>query len=127
MVVALEQVFTLLITFQLKHLVADYFLQSTWMVLGKAKRGWVWVLPLVCHCSVHAIFTFLIIWFWNPALWYLCFLDFAMHFAMDRLKASPNLLGRWPLGSAMFFKVFGFDQMVHHLTDYWIIYLLLLQ
>lgn len=87
-------VFVLLLLFQIKHFVADYPLQSPYM-LGKFKaEGWVG--PLSAHCGVHALMTFSIgiyFGFWI-ALCVACF-DFVIHFIMDRIKASPKMLGRY--------------------------------
>ena len=48
----------LVLTF--KHVVADFFLQNTWMALGKdQKTGW--ALPLLAHCLVHLAVSFLLI------------------------------------------------------------------
>lgn len=58
-------------------------------------------MPLAAHAGVHAAFTFLIL------LGLACFrpvpvvalalplFDFIVHFTMDRIKASPSLMGRW--------------------------------
>lgn len=163
----LEQFILLAAVFQIKHWIADYILQTEYM-LGKFKAK-DWVDPLVAHCKVHAGFTALIIiwWFWpgfkkdldlDKAILVskyapLAFLDFGLHFAMDRLKASPKLLGKFkPISSAEMSEVLyandnkpreryktklrnnkifrwslGFDQMFHHLTHYLIIYLVLKQ
>jgi hypothetical protein len=74
--------------------------------------------------------------------------DFIIHFGMDRFKASPNYLGRFKAMSSKeyaagalwesyeaweekkrdnkyFWWSLGLDQMVHHLTHYYIIYKLL--
>ena len=82
---------------------------------------------------------------------WLALLDAGIHFIMDRVKASPNLLGRWKAlsgaemrnilsyehtivlgkfkselrGNVLFWWSLGFDQMVHHLTHYSLIYLML--
>jgi hypothetical protein len=140
--------FLLLISFQLKHFLADYPLQTGYM-LGKFKRTG-YLAPLLAHSLVHASLTFLICWAlvaWPWALG-LSMLDLGIHFTMDRLKASPNLLGRYKVLSAKelavaaedqkrgdkytwweerkrenkyFWWTLGFDQMVHHLTHYAII------
>lgn len=89
---------TLLLIFQAKHFLADYILQGE-MMLGKFSRdSQVWVPALVAHCSVHVVMTICI------SLWYthnikqslaLGLFDFVIHFGMDRLKASPDLMGRF--------------------------------
>lgn len=148
-------VFELLIAFQLKHFIADYPLQTQYM-LGKFKpHGWVW--PLAAHAGVHAVMTAAIAAF-AGVLWFhavgLALSDFCLHFAMDRIKAAPDLLGRFKAlssaeyrelqiekywrhpatayvarqqlrGNTFFWYSLGLDQMVHHLTHYAIIYVIM--
>lgn len=124
--ISLFDLVVLLILFQLKHFVADYPLQNKYM-LGKFKETG-WVAPLAAHCSYHAGFTFLISIFFAP--WYVALMlsvvDFVIHFTMDRFKASPNMLGRFKMDNPKFWWALGFDQMVHHITHYLIIVVLLL-
>lgn len=135
-------IYTLLVLFQLKHFIADYPLQTPYM-LGKFKSGYDWVLPLSTHCLVHAVFTFLISIYFTWDLYHSLIysaLDFFIHFLIDRIKASPNLLGRYkPLTAetypsstqlqrkhnSYFWYSLGLDQGVHHLTHYVIIYLIM--
>ena len=100
-------VFLLLaVVYQVKHFLADYIFQTDWM-LGKFKEVG-WVKPLVAHAGVHAGFTFLIglavcplVLF--PYIILAAAFDFTVHFIMDRIKASPNLMGRWqPLNGDQF-------------------------
>lgn len=133
----MTRIFGLLVIFQLKHFLADYPLQVQWM-LGKF-RATGWVVPLLAHAAVHGAFTFIIALIYHQ-LWQVAVIlglfDLTIHFAMDRLKASPALLGRFkPLtaetfgtanrqlrwGNRLFWWSLGFDQMVHHLTDYLVI------
>jgi hypothetical protein len=106
----LGPVFLLLVAFQLKHLLADYFLQTPWMLGKFRERGW--VLPLAAHCGVHAGMTWAIAGYWCSHVGgrspdesfllavFLAALDFCAHFLMDRAKASPRLMGRWKALSA---------------------------
>lgn len=136
----------LLIAFQVKHFVADYPLQTKYM-LGKFKDSG-WEKPLLSHAAVHAAITFtIVLWYMaytNPTHPYwkeICFgaalFDGSIHFVMDRIKASKKLLGRFkPLtaetylaatpkqvrGNTFFWWSIGFDQLVHHMTHYAIIY-----
>lgn len=113
----------LLFIFQIKHFLADYLFQGKYM-LGKFKGGTEWILPLLAHASVHAAFTFVISFIFVQKLstaFCLSVLDLVIHFLMDRIKASPNLLGRFKPDSKYFWWALGFDQMVHHLTHYFII------
>lgn len=147
-------VFALLILFQVKHFLADYPFQNAYM-LGKFKGGKDWILPLAAHCGVHALFTLGICAVINYQLWWLALVDFALHFVMDRVKASPNLLGKYKTvtaaeykdliqiangvtvaymttdearaklkGNTYFWHALGLDQMIHHLTDLLIVYIL---
>jgi hypothetical protein len=164
-------IWILLVVFQIKHFIADYPLQTPYM-LGKFKdKGW--IKPLSAHCGVQAIFTFLIAatalgWDKDVGLYVLGLsaLDFTIHFIMDRIKASPKMLGRYESiskgqfkglsearslavqgigfknldetakseikiidakfkGNKYFWWALGFDQMVHHLTDILIIFLII--
>lgn len=148
-------VFILLVVYQVKHWLCDYPLQRPWM-LGKFKsKAMDWVPPLAAHAAVHGIGTYVIATLLMPASreygLFLALIDFAVHFTMDRIKASEKLMGRWkPLsaaeymnhqsqirdgylvdranqklrGNRLFWHALGIDQMVHHLTHYYIIWAL---
>lgn len=93
------KLFVLLIMFQIKHFLADYPLQGSYM-LGKFKPGWDFVKPLLAHVGVHMVFTYLILLLCCPWLvgWQLITLtltDGVIHFVMDRIKAGPKYLGRF--------------------------------
>jgi len=153
----ITEIFILLTVYQIKHFLADFPLQGKYM-MGKFKSK-DWALPLAAHCGVHAFFTFIIVllyyfyythhfFMWPMALGLAVF-DFSVHFVVDRIKASPNLLGRYEaLSKAEFIPVIkqlsfnnkakaqlrsntlfwwslGADQMAHHLTNYFIIWCLL--
>jgi hypothetical protein len=118
----MQNIFTLLIVYQIKHYLADFPLQVNYMI-GKTKTGLAWVLPLAAHCAVHGGLTFLILVLWSRLdLWWLALVDFGIHFLMDRTKASPHLLGRFKPQEHYYWWVLGFDQMVHHLTHYFVIW-----
>ena len=148
----LGKVFVLLIVFEFKHFIADFLLQvpSKYM-LGKFKPEWDFVLPLAAHCAVHAAITLLICLYCDPKYWWLAVVDFVIHFIVDRLKAGPKYFGRFksmsanemiPLlkkhaagllddsdkkmirGNAIYYITLGLDQMLHNLTHYGIIYML---
>lgn len=92
--------------YQVKHWVCDYPLQRPWM-LGKFAKWPAWVAPLAAHAAVHGAFTFFIVWAffgWHSAgaVFGLkaALADAAIHFVVDRIKASPKLGGRWKALSA---------------------------
>jgi len=135
----LEEIFILLIIYQFKHFFADFPLQGKYM-LKKFEDGWSFVLPLAVHAGVHAGFTFVIVFVFTRSIAFalmLSLFDFSIHFTMNRIKAGKKYLGRWKAltgkefptasdeakrGNTYFWWSLGFDQMVHHLTHYTIIF-----
>lgn len=115
----------LLIAFQLKHFVCDYPLQTAYM-LGKFKGGSGWIEPLAAHAAVHAVSSAAIASLflgWGAAA--IGAIDFAVHFIVDRIKASPSMLGRYKPTQKAFWNALGADQAAHHLTHYLLIWLIL--
>lgn len=100
----IQNVFVLLLLFQAKHFIADYPLQTTYM-LGKFKSGTEWIKPLLAHVGVHgALSVSILVWVnWKLAV-PLTLLDMSLHFIMDRIKASPKLLGRFKSLDATSYK-----------------------
>jgi hypothetical protein len=145
-------IFTLLVIFQIKHFVADFLLQvPIKYMLGKFKSGWDFVLPLAAHCAVHGYLTLIICLYYDKSYWWLAVVDFVVHFLVDRLKAGPKYFGRFKSLSAnemipliqkhkagllsiedkklirdngIYYITLGLDQMLHSLTHYFIIYML---
>jgi len=122
----ITEIFVLLVSFQAKHFVYDYIWQTPYM-LGKFKEK-NWLLPLLAHVYLHGAATFTIAFFASGSLfWFaisLMLMDMVIHFTMDRVKASPKMLGRFNIKEKEFWWSLGFDQMVHHLTHYLLIYLI---
>ena len=117
-------VFVLLVVFQLKHFIADFPLQNRYM-LQKQRSDWSFIPPLALHCGIHAFTTLIVVFLVQPSLWWLAFADFVVHFTMDRIKAGPKYLGRYTdISKSGFWIALGLDQMVHHLTHIWIIWML---
>jgi hypothetical protein len=117
-------IFVLLVVYQIKHFLADYTFQlNSRYMLGKFKPGLKFVGPLLAHVAVHGAFTFVIVFLFKffmimngaPLHFYfplyvdvprallslsiysgkLALFDMVVHFIMDRIKASPKLLGRY--------------------------------
>ncbi len=134
----MSKILLLWLIFDLKHYIADFVLQTNYMQGKFQKSGW--QAPLALHCSMHAICTLLIVLAFSPVMWWLSILDFAIHFTMDRIKASTHLLGRFknlcqhemPTATVaqkrhdrLFWLALGFDQYIHHLTNLLIVWILL--
>jgi hypothetical protein len=101
--------------FAVKQFVADFPLQSSWMARGKeGKTGY--LAPLSAHAGVHGALSALIALLFVPSLWWLGLVDFVIHWAIDFGKSSISRETKWTLGGAAFWTLFGFDQLLHHLT-----------
>src|SRR5712671_7220987 len=68
-----------------KHVIADFVLQTSWMAIGKdQKTGW--ALPLLAHCLVHLAVATVLILIIAPRFWFVAVIDFMIHIAVDRAK-----------------------------------------
>lgn len=119
------EVFLLLILFQIKHYLVDFVIQINDPNSMRKFAPTGWIGPLAKHARDHAILTFLLTmvftWSWLLSL-LLAVFDFVIHFSMDRIKASPNILGRYKYPNPGYWYSLGADQSVHHLTHYAIIF-----
>lgn len=117
--------FQLLVLFQIKHFIGDFPLQREYM-LKKFLPGWEFFIPLATHCIVHGLLTLAIVMAVSFNLWWLAVIDFVIHFIMDRIKSGPRYLGRFSdKNRAGFWNSFGIDQMIHHLTGFYIIWVVI--
>ena len=104
-----------LIAFLIKHLFADFFLQTSWMANGKEQaRGW--LLPLTVHAAIHGATTGLIFAAWAPSYMGMAALDFFVHFAIDRTKGVAGRALHADPTMTSFWWLIGVDQTLHHLT-----------
>ncbi len=110
----LAKLVLVLLAFQVKHLLADFFLQTEWTLAGKeASKDW--LVPLAAHAGGHAVLTTGIALFVDPALWWLGLVDLVLHGTIDRSKA---LIGRMlTTGSRTWWRLFGIDQLLHSVSD----------
>ena len=112
------------LAFVVKQLLADYFLQTIWMVTGKgAERGW--VVPLAAHAGIHAAGTLLIVLAVRPSFWWLAAVDFVVHFAIDRGKALAVRRLGYAMTDSGFWWAIGTDQALHQVTHFAFVLLLL--
>ena len=115
------EIFVLLAIFQIKHLIADYYLQFPYMYQNKGKPDIEdWWKPLFDHATVHMFFTTIIIFFYAVffnrhafvILPFVMLFDFVTHFVTDRWKATR----KGGPDTAEFWTRLGIDQMVHHIV-----------
>jgi hypothetical protein len=102
-----------------KHVIADFVLQNSWMAIGKdQKTGW--ALPLLAHGLVHLAAATTLILIVAPRFWFIAFVDFAVHVTVDRAKGicvstfGVTLRNQHP----WFWTLIGIDQALHHLTGF---------
>lgn len=105
--------------FLTKHLLFDFPFQTVYM-LGKAKPGLDFVMPLSAHAGAHAAASLVIILMYKPEYWWLVLGEFVAHFMIDRMKC---LYKPWPTGPwvaelkgkylAQYYTAFGIDQWAH--------------
>ena len=100
-----------------KHLIADFFLQTKWIADGKeARTGW--EAPLLVHCAVHGVLSTAIILVFEPRLWFLGLVDLAIHFIADRAKGYCTAKFGIGPSETWFWWLLGLDQAYHRLTDF---------
>lgn len=104
-----------LTAFLVKHFLADFLLQTTWMAAGKERpRGW--LPPLAAHLGVHGAMTAALFLAVAPQLAWLGLVDVVLHGAIDRTKTLLARHARLTPGRSAYWWLFGADQTLHHLT-----------
>jgi hypothetical protein len=102
-----------------KHVIADFVLQTSWMAIGKdQKTGW--ALPLLAHCLVHLAVAMALILVIAPRFWFVAVIDFVIHIIIDRAKGlCASTFGvTLESGHPWFWTLIGVDQALHHLTGF---------
>ena len=100
-----------------KHIIADFMLQNSWMAIGKdQKTGW--ALPLLAHCLVHLAVALVLILIIAPRFWFVAFIDFAIHIVVDRAKGLCSSTFNMTTEHPWFWTLIGVDQALHHLTGF---------
>jgi hypothetical protein len=101
----------------IKHVIADFFLQTNWMAQGK-DRPTGWLVPLTVHCAIHGVIATALIVAIQPRLWFIGVADFVVHFLVDRWKGfCVNTFSVTP-HTPWFWWLIGIDQALHHLTNF---------
>lgn len=106
----------LILLLQLKHLFADYYLQTGKMLSG---RGEYMHVGRAQHASVHAIGTLIALILVGTSvlpLLVLTLFDWVVHFHIDFWKGRYSDKKCLAPDQAAFWRAFGFDQFLHQLT-----------
>jgi len=106
-----------MVVLTIKHVLADFVLQNSWMAVGKdQKTGW--ALPLLSHCLVHLVLALTLILLIAPRFWFIAFVDFAIHIVVDRAKGICVSVFDVTHQHPWFWTLIGVDQTLHHLTGF---------
>lgn len=106
----------LLCLLQIKHLFADFFLQTPKMLSG---RGVYLHAGRAQHAGVHglgSLIVFLIMGAPLPFVLIVVFIEWIVHFHIDFGKANYSDRNQLQPTQARFWHAVGFDQCLHHLT-----------
>jgi hypothetical protein len=117
--------FLLFIGLELKHYIADYFLQPGWVLSGKGDfrqpGGY-------AHAGVHAALTaVLLVLAGTPLLWLAGIVvgEFVVHYLLDYSKIHYSRGVHVDTQPRRFWSLHGLDQITHQLTYAAIIYAVL--
>jgi hypothetical protein len=104
-----------LVAFLAKHFLADFLLQTDWMVVGKEQPD-DWFLPLAAHAGLHGALTAALFLLVSPPLVWLGLADALVHGTIDRLKSLATRRQKLTPRQSAFWWLLGVDQTLHHLT-----------
>ena len=108
--------FILFIGLELKHYVADYFLQPGWMLAGKGDLS---QMGGYVHAAVHAAMSAIVLFMAQTPLWLLLLLvaaEWVVHFGLDFAKIHYSRGVHVDTDPSRFWGLHGFDQLTHQLT-----------
>ncbi len=120
---ALQTGLLLMVLLQIKHLFADYFLQTPRML---SRRGVYLHLGRAEHALLHAILTFLSLMIIGAPLVFssvIALIEWGVHFHIDWLKGRHAEARQYTPADAAYWRAFGTDQLAHHLTYVAIVWL----
>ncbi len=113
---ALKTVLWLLILLQVKHLFADFFLQTPRMLMNRDRYVH---LGRAEHAGLHAIMSFLALILIGAPLGFsfvLSVLELIVHYHIDWAKGRHSASTKLGPEDAGFWRAFGVDQLMHQLT-----------
>ena len=100
----------------LKHFIADYMLQTAWMIKGKgnflSSGGYL-------HAGIHAVGTIIVFALFSlPVALFatLVAVEFVIHYLIDFTKTNSGDQISSAENPRVFWMIHGFDQLLHHLT-----------
>ena len=116
MPVAMQTALVLLTLLQVKHLFADFFLQTPRMLGGRDRY---FHLGRGEHAGLHALLSliaFLVIGAPLAFAFVLCLVEMALHYHIDWIKGRYSDRVADTPADASYWRAFGADQLAHQLT-----------
>lgn len=117
--------FGLLIGLEIKHYIADYFMQPGWILAGKGDfrqpGGY-------AHAGIHAGLSLLVLLVLRTPIWLALALfaaEFVIHYALDYAKIHYSQGVHIDTRARRFWALHGIDQLTHQLTYAAMIYIVL--
>lgn len=109
-------VLVMMALFQAKHLLADYYWQTMWMIANKGRYGHP---GGIVHAALHAMLTAPILLLADIGallFFWIVVIEFAVHYNIDWLKAHVIRRSGLGINDASFWNLLGLDQAAHQLT-----------
>ncbi|RYE09361.1 MAG: DUF3307 domain-containing protein [Hyphomicrobiales bacterium] len=108
--------FGLLIGLEIKHYIADYFLQPGWMLSGK---GNIFHFGGYAHAGLHALLSLILLLIFGVPVGLALALfagEFVVHYALDYAKIHYSMGVHVDGNPSRFWALHGVDQLTHQLT-----------
>ena len=109
-------VLVLLTLLQVKHMLADFFLQTRRMLTGRDEYMH---MGRMQHAGLHGLFSIVVFLVMGAPLVFLlvvCLVETIVHYHIDWLKGWYSAVkGHTPMDGA-YWRAFGTDQLMHQLT-----------
>lgn len=107
---------TLLVGLMTKHVIADYFMQYSWMIKHKGEYGhW----KGMAHSEFHGFLTWIVLSICGvPIIWaaLLGIIDTVVHYHVDYVKTNVWKNKGYTAQDQMYWVTHGVDQFAHFLT-----------
>lgn len=116
MSVTIGTVLLLIVALQVKHMFADYFMQTPKMLSGRSEYMH---MGRAQHAAVHAVGSILVFVLFGAPLGFIltiAALEWVIHFHIDFFKAKHSEMKDLNPTQAAFWRAAGVDQAAHHLT-----------
>ena len=106
----------LVFLFQIKHLFADFFFQTSKMIAG---REAFWHIGRTQHVGIHVLGSCVVMLIWGAGLGLMLALlvaEFIVHFLIDWGKAVHGLRAKHTTADKGYWMAMGTDQALHQAT-----------